>query len=182
MELIVRGGEYYRVADPAWEDPLDGSYSMRFGGRWNAPASFPVIYFNADLGTARANARRFLTEQFAGQPFSAEDLDPSELPVLVSSDIPPDRYLDVVTRAGIVANGLPATYPGDGSGNVVSWDVCRPEGQKAWDEGLPGIACRCAAALAPPDGEELAWFDRHEVVLQVKQSQAFQDWYGAFDW
>lgn len=182
MELIDRGGEYYRVADPAWEDPLDGSYSMRFGGRWNAPASFPVTYFNADLGTARANARRFLTERLAGQPFSAEDLDPWELPVLVSSDIPPERYLDVVTPPAIVTNGLPATYPADAKGNVVPWDICQPVGQKAWNEGLPGIACRSAAALAPPDAEELAWLDRHEVVLQVKERQTFEDWYGPFDW
>ncbi len=182
MEVIDRDGEYYRVADPAWEDPLDGSYSMRFGARWNAVGSFPVIYLNADRGTARANARHFLTEKLRGQPFAAEDLERSELPVLISLDVSDRRYLDVVTREAIVLNGLPPTYPADGMGNIIPWDVCQPVGQKAWDEELPGIACRSAAAHAPSDGVELAWFDRHEVELQAKQTQSFEEWYGPFDW
>lgn len=182
MKVIRRDGECYRVADPAWEDPLDGSHSMKFGGRWNAPGSFPATYLSADMGTARANARRLLTELLAGQPVSAEDLDPSELPVLVDVDIPTASYLDVVTQGGIVENGLPATYPVDGKGSVVSWDVCQPVGQRAWDEELPGIACRSAAAHAPLDGEELAWFDRDEVTLAAKRTRRFDDWYGPFDW
>ena len=32
-----RGGDYLRVADPAWADPLDGRFSARRGGRWNPP-------------------------------------------------------------------------------------------------------------------------------------------------
>lgn len=182
MEVIDRDGEYYRVADPAWGDPLDGSYSMRLGGRWNAAGSFPVTYLNADLGTARANARHFLTEKLSGQPFAAEDFERSELPVLISLDLPRRGYLDVVTREGIVRNGLPITYPADGMGNVVPWDLCQPVGQDAWNEELPGIACRSAAAHAPSDGEDLAWFDRHDVELQAKQAQPFEEWYGPFDW
>lgn len=182
MEVIDREGEYYRVADPAWTDPLDGSYSMRFGARWNAQGSFPVTYLNANVPTARANARRFLTEGLQGQPFGVEDIDPSELPVLVSTDVPDGQYLDVVTRAGCAANGLPATYPGDGTGGIVSWTVCQKVGQEAWDSDLRGIACRSAAAGASTDGEELAWFDRHLVTLGAKETQAFEDWYGTIDW
>ena len=182
MEVIDREGEYYRVADSAWSDPLDGSYSMRFGARWNAPGSFPVTYLNADVGTARANARRFLTEGLQGQPFSVEDLDPAELPVLVSTDVPDGQYLDVVTRPGCVGNGLPPTYPSDGAGGIVAWTVCQKVGQEAWDADLPGVACRSAAAGAPNDGEELAWFDRHVVTLEAKETQAFEDWYGPIDW
>jgi len=182
MEVIGRSGEYYRVADPAWEDPLDGRYSMRVGRRWNAPGSFPVTYLNADLGTARANARYLLTQALAGQPFSAADLDPSERPVLVTTDIPEDHHLDVVTPAGAVANGLPETYPDDGTGAAVAWSVCQVIGQQAWDAGLPGIACRSAAPGAPAEGEELAFFDRPEVSLQAKATRAFEDWYGPVDW
>ncbi|MHB1487851.1 MAG: RES family NAD+ phosphorylase [Acidimicrobiales bacterium] len=182
MEVIDREGEYYRVADPAWDDPLDGSYSMRFGARWNAQGSFPVTYLNADLATARANARHFLTEGLRGQPFSAEDFDPSERPVLVSVDVPEDHHLDVVTRTGCVSNGLPATYPNDDTGNVVAWTVCQRVGQQSWDADLPGIACRSAAIGAPSGGEELAWFDRHEVALEPKETRAFKDWYGLIDW
>lgn len=182
MEVIDRDGEYYRVADPAWSEPLDGSYSMRFGGRWNAQGSFPVTYLNADLPTARANARRLLTDGLHGQPFGVEDLDRSELPVLVSTDLPERLYLDVVTRAGCVGNGLPPTYPGDGAGNIVTWTVCQKVGQEAWDADLPGIACRSAVTGAPSGGEELAWFDRGGVTIEVKETQAFEDWYGLIDW
>jgi hypothetical protein len=181
-EVVDRGGEYYRVADPSWDDPLNGSHSMRHGARWNRPGSFPVTYLNADMGTARANARRFLTEQLRGQPFGAEDVDPSELPVLVAVDIPIRWHLDVVTPEGALGNGLPATYPTGDDGEVVGWEVCRPIGQRAWDDGLPGIACRPAVAGAPVDGEELAWFDRHDVELRADAARRFGEWYGPFDW
>jgi RES domain-containing protein len=182
MEVIDRQGEYFRVADPTWHDPLNSSFSMRFGKRWNAPGSFPVTYLNADLGTARANARRFLTEGLQGQPFSAEDIALSERPVLVATDVPADPYLDVVTPSGCVANGLPATYPSDGRGNVVAWSVCQAVGQQAWDAGLPGVACLSAAPGAPVGGEELAWFDRGQVALTPKEARTFEDWYGPLDW
>ena len=96
---------------------------MHFGARWNAAGSIRVTYLNADLGTALANARYLFAEKLAGQPFSAEDLEPSELPVLISLEVPGRRFLDVVTRDAIVANGLPATYPADAMGNVVSGDA-----------------------------------------------------------
>jgi RES domain-containing protein len=182
MDVVDRGGEYYRVADPAWDDPLDGRYSMRFGARWNAPGSFPVTYLNADMDTARANARRLLTEGLRSQPFTAQDIEPSERPVLVATAVPDDRYLDVVSPSGCVANGLTATYPADEAGGSVAWPVCQTVGQRAWDAGLPGIAYRCAAPGAPHDGEELGWFDRHEVTLEPGRAQLFEDWYGPIDW
>ena len=183
MELIERGGEYLCVADPGWPNPLDGSFSMQHGGRWNAPGTFPVVYLNREVGTARANARRMLTEKLHGQPFGAEDLDPSELPILVTVDVPARDHLDVVTPKGIVENGLPATYPTGFDGARVPWDLCQPVGQMAWDRGLPGIACRSAAEHAPPDGEELAWFDRQPGAVQSRgQPVSFEGWYGPFDW
>lgn len=182
LVVIERGGEHCRVADPAWDDRLDGSYSMRFGGRWNAPGSFPVTYLNADVDTARANARRLLADRLRGQPFGAEDLDPSELPVLVWTEVPTGEHLDVVTSTGIVANGLPRSYPTDVTGGVVPHDRCRPIGQRAWDAALGGVACRSAAEHAPRDGEELAFFDRPEADLVVTLVQPFEEWYGTFDW
>jgi RES domain-containing protein len=182
VELGARGGEYHRVADPSWSEPLDGSYSMQFGGRWNAPGSFPVTYLSADLGTAKANARRLLTHRLSGQPFRAEDLDPTELPVLVSVEVPDDRYLDVVSDAGCARSGLPATYPDDGSGHVVSWSRCQEVGRRAREAALPGVACRSAAPRAPLDGEELALFGRPALVLEPRAVRPFGQWYGRIDW
>jgi hypothetical protein len=182
METIERGGDGFRVAAPDWDDPLDGSYSMRFGGRWNAPRSHPVVYLNADRETARANARRFLDDQLRGSPFTVEDLAPSELPLLITVISPALEHLDVVTPGGCEANGLPETYPLDALGNEVPHESCQPIGKQAWDGGLPGIACRSAAAGAPPDGEELAWYDRHDPDLELVGIETFEEWYGPIDW
>ena len=126
MDAVDRGGEYLRCANPSWSDPLDGSYSMRFGGRWNAPGTFPVVYLSADRGTARANARHLLTKGFDAVFVSAEDLDPSELPTLVATEVPNDQYVDVVTDSGCVSAGLPTSYPYDATGQVIPHSACQP--------------------------------------------------------
>ena len=53
---VRRGGEYNRLADPAWQDPLDTSFAKSMGGRWNAPGSFEVLYLNRDVRVARLQA------------------------------------------------------------------------------------------------------------------------------
>ena len=181
MELIERGSEYYRVADPDWPNPLDGSYSMKHGGRWNAPESYPVVYLSRDLQTARANARRFFVDKLVGTVFRPSDLEPTALPVLVTVELPTLEHLDVVTDAGIVANGLPPKYPLESTGQIVDWSVCQPVGQQAWSGDLPGVACRSAAG-APNDGEELAWFERADTELTMMHRELFDQWYGTIDW
>ena len=54
MRTIARGGAYVRVADPSWRNPLDGGYSQRVGGRWNARGAFPVVYLCRSVSVARA--------------------------------------------------------------------------------------------------------------------------------
>lgn len=171
LRTIRRGGEYHRVADPAWEDPLDGRYAQRAGGRWNPPGSFPVVYLNADVATARAN----VALRFRGRPFSPEDLDPAAAPVLVSTRVAEDRFVDVVTPEGCAAAGLPRTYP-DENGALVPHARCQPVGRRAWDEGHPGIACRSAARAAGDRAEELAWFER-DTRLTPGAVRPFDDWF-----
>jgi RES domain len=183
MRRIVRGGEHFRVADPQWNDPLDGSYSRERGGRWNSPGSFSVLYLCADRQVARANARLFLTKRLEGLPITAEDLEPSELPVLVPTQVPEDEFLDVVTPAGCADVGLPETYPLDARGSLVGWDRCQPVGQGAFADGVAGVACRSAAPGAPVGGEELARIDRVDSEpLQAVGTERFEEWYGEFDW
>lgn len=181
MKLLRRGGPYLRVADPGWDDPLDGSYGARFGGRWNPPGSYPVCYLNLDLGTARANARYLLTRRLEGLAINVDDLDPQELPVLVTTDVEEDDFVDVVTDDGCAAVGLSPAYPLDDAGVPVGWEPCRNIGQQGWQAGRPGVACRSAADGAPPDGEELAWFQRNR-RLQPSARRQFDDWYGPLDW
>lgn len=169
---VARGGRYARVADPDWADALDGAEAATRGGRWNPEDSFPVVYLNRDIETARANVRR----RFLGQPFSIDDLEPARRPLLVHADVPRARYVDVVSDRGCLAAGLSTSYPRDAHGAVVPHEDCQPIGQAAWDQDEQGIACRSAAPDAWPPGEELAWFRRSE-ELTVADRVPFDLWY-----
>lgn len=172
FQPLRRGGEYLRVADPAWSDPLDGAYAGRRGGRWNPPGSFPVVYLNRTLRVARANVRRL----YAGLPYGPEDLDPREAPVLVAARIPEDDLVDVVTDQGCRAAGLPAGYPLDGLAPVPQ-ARCQPLGVRARQDGWPGIACRSAAPGCGRVDEELAWFQRDDAHLTPEWRRGFDDWF-----
>jgi hypothetical protein len=161
------------VADPSWLRPLDGRYARERGGRWNPPGSFAVVYLFGALDVARS----FVLTRFEGQPYSAFDLRPEAGPDLVETDVPPDRFVDVVTDAGCRAAGLPATYPREADGSLVPHERCRPVGLAAWDRGEPGIACRSATARGADAGEELAWFARGRRGLRTRRRTPFSEWF-----
>lgn len=171
MHHVRRGAVYLRVADRDWDDPLSGEYARDCGGRWNPPGSFSAVYLNASVPVARAQVR----DKLEPQAIRPEDLQPDEGPVLVHTTIPHDDYVDVTTDRGCTSLRLPKTYPVDDKKTTVPHSVCQPIGQRAWEEGEAGIACRSAATTAPADGEELAFFARHP--LKVNRTEAFADWY-----
>ena len=41
---VPDGHEWLRVTDPAWQNPVDSSYSARSGGRWNPPGAWAALY------------------------------------------------------------------------------------------------------------------------------------------
>jgi RES domain len=168
MRTIRRGGPYLRVADPGWDEPLDGSFAAQRGGRWNPPESFPVVYLCRSIQVARANVYRKL----AGQPYGPEDLLPENGPVLVRTSVPEARYLNVVTDAGCRDAGLPRTYPLDSRRQIIPWRRCQPIGLRAREGGLPGVAARSAATVG---GEELAHFGRRK--LRRGAVRSFEDWF-----
>jgi hypothetical protein len=169
LRTIKRGGPYLRVADPDWDDPLDGRYAAERGGRWNPPESFPVIYLCRSVEVARANVYRRLE----GQPYGPEDLRPEAGPMLVRTRVPEDRYLNLVTDAGCRAAGLPKTYPRDSRRRLISRSRCQPIGLAAWEAGLPGVAARSALV----SGEELAYFGRRK--LRRGAVRLFAEWFWA---
>ena len=173
MRTIRRGGEYLRIADPGWADYLDGRYARERGGRWNPRRSFPVVYLNRSVAVARANLYRKL----ANQPYGPEDLDPEHAPLLVTTQVRPARYADVITNRGCESAGLPTTYPRDSRGREVGWMAWQAVGQAAWDAALAGVACRTAARTAPPGGEELAWFQRGGRRLRATRTLTFEEWF-----
>jgi len=130
-----------------------------------------VVYLCASVPVARAN----VLGKLEGQPFGPEDLDPRTAPVLVTASVPADRYVDVVTGRGCAAVGLPETYPRDRARRRIGWKRCQPIGQAAFQAGAAGIACRSAAPMSPPGGEELAWFQRRR--LRRGRTRPFDDWF-----
>jgi RES domain-containing protein len=170
----VRGGRFSRVVDPEWKRPLDPSFAAERGGRWNPPASFPVVYLCATREVARANVRR----RFAGLPYGVLDLRTDRRPGLVETDVPEHRAVDVVTDAGCRAAGLPATYPFDARGRRIGWQRTQPIGTTAWSQDERSVACRSAALPRDERGEELAWFARTAADrLTVARRRSFDDWF-----
>lgn len=172
MRHVRRGGDYLRVADPSWRNPLSGEYARSRGGRWNSPGAFPVVYLNASAELARALVR----SRLESRGIRPEDVLPEAGPVLVHTTIPDDDYVNAVTDAGLNAVGLLASYPLDQRGRIVPHRVCQPIGQQAWSGGERGIACRSATPDAPVrGGEELAYFDRQRLI--VDEVQPFAGWF-----
>jgi hypothetical protein len=165
---------WWRIADPAWDNPIDTTYAARVGGRWNPPGSWPTLYLTEDVVTARLNVQLFT----AAWPYEPEDLRPEHAPVLVGVTLPrSQRVADVHTPGGVAAAGLPASYPRDQGGNLVGHDVCQTVGRNAQTAGLRGIRCRSATSPLG-EGRELAWYPAsarsHPTITQTR---TFNHWY-----
>jgi len=173
-ESLRDGHLWLRVADPAWDDPLDPTFASRAGGRWNPPSSFPTLYLNEDVVTARINLQVFV----AGLPYGPEDLAADAAPVLVGARLPRDQIVaDAHTANGVAAVGLPPGYPADGAGGIVGHDLCRPIGGTARAAGLRGVRCRSARAVYGA-GRELAWFPATaRSRARLDGVQAFDEWF-----
>lgn len=173
-ERLADGWTWWRIADPAWTDPLDPSFAARQGGRWNPPESFSTLYLNEDLATARLNLRAFI----ARWPYEPEDLRPDTGPILVGAVLPRGQDVcDVHTPAGVRGGGLPATYPRDPGGRPVPREACQPIGARAKKLGLRGVRARSAQS-ADGAGRDLAWFPATARSVPTRgDTLAFDRWY-----
>lgn len=117
--LVVPDGRVFlRVAAPEWQDPLDAHPAAAAGGRWNPPASFPTLYLNGDVATARMQLERLVE----GTPFTTDDLDDGAY-LLVAATLPRNQTCaDAVSAAGLRRLGLPESYPLDEAGEPVGHD------------------------------------------------------------
>lgn len=171
---VTRSGRFVRVADPDWRRPLDPNFAAVRGGRWNPPGSFPVLY----LCTTSTVARQVVLGRFEELPYGLLDLRPDRRPVLIETDVPLHRAVDVITEAGCRAASLPTTYPYDSRGRKIGWERTQPIGQTVWDQGERSVACRSAAVEKGGDGEELAWLVRERTDrLAVSSRRPFDDWF-----
>ena len=145
---------WLRVADTTWSLPLDPSWAARFGGRWNAPGSFPVLYLNEDLYTARAQIHALLR----AWPANPEDLREDAPYVLVLAGLPRRQDVaDALSNDGLESLGLPPSYPLDARGDPVPHEPCHAIGTTVHAARLRGVWCR-SAVTADGSGRELAWF------------------------
>jgi RES domain-containing protein len=173
-ERLPDGRTWWRIADRAWRDPLDPSFAARVGGRWNPPESFPTLYLNEDVVTARINLRRFIAQW----PYEPEDLRSDTGPVLVGATLPRGQDVaDLHTPRGVRDAGLPAAYPLDSKGALVPHAPCQAVGRRAKAQGLRGVRARSARA---PDGagREVAWYPasaRSRATLD--ETLPFDAWY-----
>ena len=173
-ERLSDGWTWWRIADPAWKDPLDPSFAAKLGGRWNLPDSFPSLYLNEDKATARLNLRAFV----ARWPYEPEDLRHDTGPVLIGAALPRAQDVcDVHTPAGVRGAGLPASYPRDGQGEPVPWAKCQPIGARVKKLGLRGVHARSARSSREA-GRDLAWFPATARSTAVpKETLTFDRWY-----
>ncbi len=171
-DRLPDGHRWLRVADESWDDPLDPAFAQQHGGRWNPPSSFPALYLNEDLRTARAQIAHMLD----GSPVDPEDLDAPY--VLVTVSLPGGQIAaDAVTDAGISGLGLPPTYP-MANGAPVPHEDCQPIGAAVKLGGLRGIHAR-SAATRDGSGRELAWFPARpsSKARRVAPDRPFADWW-----
>ena len=173
-ETVPDAHVWWRIADPAWADPLDPAFAQRHGGRWNPPDSFPTLYLNEDVVTARMNLRAFI----AKWPYEPEDLRDDTGPILVACHLPRRQVVyDAHSPTGLHSAGLPSTYPLDSDGAPVPHTCCQPIGTKVREAGLRGVRARSARS---PDGagRELAWFPATaRSVARRVQTLRFLAWF-----
>lgn len=154
LEPIPDNHDWLRICEAGWKDPLDPTFAQVNGGRWNPPDSWPTLYLNEDLVTARLNLDAFI----AGWPYRPEELDEKNGPQLAVATLPRNQtVVDVHTPAGVTAVGLAPTYPVDESGKLVGHDMCQAIGIAVHEAGLRGVRCRSAQAPRGA-GRELAWY------------------------
>lgn len=173
-EKLPDGHRWWRIANPAWENPLDPDFAAHRGGRWNPPDSYPTLYLNEDLVTARLNLRLFIAQW----PFEPEDLRSDTGPHLVGAALPRNQVVaDVHSRLGVAQAGLHQNYPHDLNGELVPHSPCQAVGKAAKSLGLRGIRARSAQSR---DGaaRELAWFPASERSrARHVETLEFETWY-----
>jgi RES domain-containing protein len=167
---VERGGAYLRVCGRTWIDPLDTAYSRRYGGRWNVPGAFGMLYLCANKAVAAA----FVRVNFAGEIATLMDLQPDVLPDLLEVDVRSAQFVDATSDAGLRALGLPTSYPVG-----VGWEQCQQIGQRVYTAGERGIACRSASEATEAGwvGEELAVCDTQLALVHERSRYDFDRWY-----
>jgi hypothetical protein len=175
-ETLPEGRSWWRIAPADEADPLNPEHAIERGGRWSPPGSFPVLYLQEDVVSARIEMQRFADRW----PFEPEDLIESGAPVLVEAFLPRQQTAaDAHTPAGVKALGLPASYPYDRKGALVAPETLRPLGSRVRNQGVRGVRSRTASPSLGA-GRALAWFPAGgRSTARRGRTLSFADWFWA---
>lgn len=173
-EALKNGWRWWRIANSSWSNPLDPSYAQERGGGWNPPNSFPTLYLNEDVVTARHNLRLFI----ASWPYEPEDLRSDNGPILVGATLPRNQVVcDAHSPEGVRALNLPASYPVDRFGQSISRGKCQQIGRRVKNKDLRGVRARSGQSNEGV-GRELAWFPATPRSSAKRvATEAFDAWY-----
>ena len=172
VEQIPATRPLFLLADPAWVDPTATTYALVNGGRWNSPGSHQTLYLCADEATAAAQVRRLLRGSF----LTPEDLRDDAF-VLITVTLPTVALVaDAHSTAGLMALGLPTTYPRESDGTPIPRARCQPIGDQLAQDGLEGVHARSATDGAAEHHRELAWFPRDGQSAQIVKRLPFGQW------
>lgn len=175
MPLLPLDHHWLRVVARDWSDPLNPTYAQRLGGRWNSPDSWPTLYVNRDIETARAQVARLLQ----GTPITTDDLTDDAFE-LVSVVLPTATVVDCVSDEGLVAAELTPAYPRDKAGRIVPHVTCQAIGRSAHEAGLDGVEARSAADPSlGRESTELAWWAQGARARQVGARVPYGEWRSA---
>jgi RES domain-containing protein len=161
--LVPFAGEGWRHLSPR-HDPLSGEGARMAGGRFNPPASFPVLYICRTRSCAVAELRRFGDRQIIG----VEGLLPR---YLYRYAIELDRVLDLTddnVRADIGV-GLDVLTGSE-------WTACQQLAMTAQGLGAQAILSPSATGV----DEILAVFVQH-VGLSAVEPQLVEQWHSISD-
>lgn len=176
---LPRDRIWLRVVNSDWIEPLDPEYAREHGGRWNPAHSFPTLYLNADVVTARLQIERLLV----GTPVLPEDLT-DDAYALVAATLPRTQAVaDAVSVSGLRALKLPRSYPLDATGALVPHAHCQAIGASVHRQDLRGVWCR-SACTDDGRGRELAWFpaNRARATPVWSTPLPFGSWRYASSW
>lgn len=167
----------FRVGPTSWTDPTDASFSQRRSdNRWNTPA-FPALYCCCSERVARA----VVEDRLRRLAVELADLTPDARPQLAEIDWT-GTVVDMISDAGIVANGFLPAYPAD-----VKLADCQ-RASLVWHEaGYDGVVCRSAALHrvareAHWQGDHGAWGEVAVFTQNARRTPTLRRLRDDFDW
>jgi hypothetical protein len=168
-------GTVFRAIPHGSQTPLSSQYAYQYGGRWNASASYPVLYTSASV----AGVRAYVDWQVSYYGVDLADKAPEDQPDLLVLSIQ-GSFADVATNSGLTFYGLPTTYPIGYLGQE-AWTITQPIGAFIYAQGWPGLVTRSATASSwsglMPEWAEVALFTERAPAPVLVDRLDYRAWY-----